>query len=99
MLLSSLKNYKKNYPVNIYSENKANFKENSANEIDTLASRFNDDKNEYLAISNDIHSILSNCLELTNNQKLDFCDSQRYYMKLYLKEVLIQINKVNCISP
>lgn len=99
MLLTSLRNYKKNYPVNIYSENKENFKENSANQLDTVVSGFNDAKNEYLAISNDIHSILSNCLELTNNQKLDFCDNQRYYMKLYLKEVLIQINKMNSISP
>ncbi len=50
-------------------------------------------KNEYLIILNDIHSILSNCSNLTNNQKLDYCNSQRYYMKLYLKEVLTNVNK------
>ncbi len=50
-------------------------------------------KNEYLVILNDIHSILSNCSNLTNKQKLDYCNSQRYYMKLYLREVLINVNK------
>ncbi|MFW9825871.1 MAG: hypothetical protein ACFFE4_23230 [Candidatus Thorarchaeota archaeon] len=46
---------------------------------------------EYLSISADIHSILSNYPDLTNNQKLEYCISQRYFMKLYLKEVLIKI--------
>jgi hypothetical protein len=48
---------------------------------------------EYLSISTDIHSILSNYPNLPNDQKLDYCNSQRYFMKLYLKEVLIKINK------
>ena len=45
-------------------------------------------KTDYLVILNDIRSILSNVNSLNNNQKLDFCYSQRYYIKLYLKEVL-----------
>jgi len=45
-------------------------------------------KNEYLVILNDIHLILINYPNLTNNQKLDYCSSQRYYIKMYLKEVL-----------
>lgn len=48
---------------------------------------------EYLSISTDIHSILSSYPDLTNNQKLDYCNSQRYFMKLYLKEVLIKLHK------
>ncbi len=48
---------------------------------------------EYLSISVDIHSILSNYPDLTSDQKLDYCNSQRYFMKLYLKEVLVKINK------
>ncbi|MHA2039314.1 MAG: hypothetical protein ACW972_00205 [Promethearchaeota archaeon] len=48
---------------------------------------------EYLSISVDIHSILSNYPELTSDQKLDYCNSQRYFMKLYLKEVLVKINQ------
>lgn len=45
-------------------------------------------KTDYLVILNDIRSILSNVKNLTNNQKLGYCNSQRYYIKLYLKEVL-----------
>ncbi len=45
-------------------------------------------KNEYLVILNDINSILINCSNLTNNQKLEYCNNQRRYIKLYLKEVL-----------
>ncbi|MFX1303858.1 MAG: hypothetical protein ACFE9X_10900 [Promethearchaeota archaeon] len=95
LLIASLSKYKKNFPVENFIENQ----DNSLNKIDknyisNLGSNLTDSKNEYLAISNDIHSILSNCPDLTNNQKLDFCTNQRYFMKLYLKEVLIQINKV-----
>jgi hypothetical protein len=48
---------------------------------------------EYLSISVDIHSILSNYPDLSSDQKLDYCNSQRYFMKLYLKEVIVKINK------
>jgi len=48
---------------------------------------------EYLSISSDIHSILSNYPDLTKDQKLDYCDSQRYFMKLYLKKILIKLHK------
>ena len=47
---------------------------------------------EYLSISNDIHSILSNCPELDNSQKLEYCTSQRYFMKMYLKEMVVKLN-------
>jgi len=45
-------------------------------------------KNDYLVISNDIDLILSNVNNLTNKRKLDYCNNQRYYIKLYLKEIL-----------
>ena len=45
-------------------------------------------KTDYLIILNDIDSILSNVNNLSNNQKLEYCNSQRYYIKLYLREVL-----------
>ncbi|MFX1355820.1 MAG: hypothetical protein ACFFA8_00910 [Promethearchaeota archaeon] len=52
-------------------------------------------KNEYLTMMNDVHLLLENCENLTNNQKLEYCQSERYYMRLYLKQVLIKYN----ISP
>lgn len=49
-------------------------------------------KNEYLTMMNDVHVLLENCENLTNNQKLEYCQSERYYMRLYLKQVLLKYN-------
>lgn len=34
-----------------------------------------------------IHAILLNCVNLSKKQKLEFCNSERYFMKLYLKKL------------
>ncbi|MFX0024330.1 MAG: hypothetical protein ACFE9S_18575 [Candidatus Hermodarchaeota archaeon] len=34
-----------------------------------------------------IHYILKNSQNLTQKQKFDYCSSQRFYMKLYLKDI------------
>lgn len=34
-----------------------------------------------------IHAILLNCSNLSKKQKLEFCESERYFMKLYLKKL------------
>jgi len=34
-----------------------------------------------------IHAILINCINLSKKQKLEFADSERYFMKLYLKKL------------
>jgi len=36
----------------------------------------------------DVHFFLLNNKELTNNQKLDYCSIERYFMKLYLREMM-----------
>jgi hypothetical protein len=33
-----------------------------------------------------VHAILLNCVNLTKKQKLEFAESERYFMKLYLKK-------------
>jgi len=43
--------------------------------------------NDNLVLLNEIQAILKNCIFLTDKQKLDYCSSQRYFMKLYLKEI------------
>lgn len=43
---------------------------------------------------NDIHQLLENCENLNNNQKLDYCNNERYFMRQYLKYTLIKVN--NC---
>jgi ribosomal protein S15P/S13E len=42
---------------------------------------------------NDIHNLLENCKDLSNEQKLEYCNSERHYMKEYLKYTLIKVNK------
>ena len=34
-----------------------------------------------------IHAIILNCVNLTKKQKLEFCNSERYFMKLYLRKL------------
>ena len=91
LLITSLNEYKNKFPIEILTENN----EKSFNKIASknTSYTFNDPKNECLSISNDIHSILSNCHDLTNTQKHDFCNNQIYFMKLYIKEMVIKINK------
>jgi restriction endonuclease Mrr len=42
---------------------------------------------ENLTTLKKIHAILLNCLNLSKQQKLEFCESERYFMKLYLKKL------------
>lgn len=94
LLITSLSEYKKKFPIESSFENKeSSFSKINNNEIISSQYVLGGSKDEYLAISSDIHSILSNCSELTNTQKLDFCNNQRYFMKLFLKELLIKLNE------
>ena len=43
--------------------------------------------NENLKILQDIQDILQNCTKLTQKEKLEYCKSQRFFMKLYLNEI------------
>jgi hypothetical protein len=93
LLINSLNEYKKKFTIESFTQ----INEPSADIIDNTGnkkSQYNieDPKDEYLAISNDIHSILSNCSELSTSQKLDFCTNQRYFMKLFLKDLIIKLN-------
>ncbi|MFW9943251.1 MAG: hypothetical protein ACFFFT_19605 [Candidatus Thorarchaeota archaeon] len=49
---------------------------------------------ENLATLQKIHAILLNCINLSKKQKLEFAESERYFMKLYLKKVLKQNDKI-----
>jgi hypothetical protein len=40
-----------------------------------------------------IHSILLNCINLNKKDKLEFCKSQRYFMKLYLQKMRDQLKE------
>jgi len=49
---------------------------------------------ENLTTLQKIHAILLNCINLSKKQKLEFAESERYFMKLYLKKVLKQNDKI-----
>lgn len=49
---------------------------------------FNNKLTKFYAKIINIHFFLSNNKELTNTQKLDFCNIERYFMKLYLREMM-----------
>jgi len=94
LLISSLNKFKKQFPYEHTAENIVNNPE-LIEEKEKFKSKIKDIKykNEYLDISNDIQAILSNCSDLTLNQKLDFCNNQRHFIKLYLKEVILEMSK------
>ncbi|MFX0004406.1 MAG: hypothetical protein ACFE9C_14415 [Candidatus Hodarchaeota archaeon] len=95
MLVTSLGEYKKKFQIESFTEDKEHsLRELSITEFRNLQNVETSPEDEYLSISNDIHAILLNCSELTNSQKLDFCNNQRYFMKLYLKQLVIKINRV-----
>jgi Cdc6-like AAA superfamily ATPase len=43
---------------------------------------------ENLSTIKKVHAILLNCINLTKKQKLEFAESERFFMKLHLKKLL-----------
>jgi hypothetical protein len=58
---------------------KKNLDEIKGNNIETI-------NDENLTTLSKIHAILLNCVNLSKKQKLEFCESERYFMKLYLQK-------------
>ncbi|MFX0035472.1 MAG: hypothetical protein ACFE9I_07515 [Candidatus Hermodarchaeota archaeon] len=44
-------------------------------------------KYDNFKLLSDISNVLQNCRHLTDKDKLLYCQSQRYFMKLYLREI------------
>lgn len=55
---------------------------------DRLEDEFEEVIDENLITLKKIHAILLNCINLTKKQKLEFAESERFFMKLHLKELL-----------
>ena len=49
--------------------------------------------NKYFKTLEQVPPLISNCPELTNKQKLDYCNCERSFMKLYLKDLLLKLKK------
>jgi len=64
----------------IYYEFKSILEHESENEV-----------NKYFKTLEQIPPLIAGCPELTNKQKLDYCNIERSFMKLYLKDLLIKL--------
>ena len=49
--------------------------------------------NEYFRTLEKVPPLISDCPELTNKQKLDYCNCERAFMKLYLRDLLFKLKK------
>ena len=56
-------------------------------EVNDSSINISEGTSEHLLTLRKLHKILQNGQHLTGKQKLDFCDSERYFMKLYLREL------------
>jgi len=56
------------------------------NDIETLC-------DDNLIMLEKVHAILINCNNLSKKQKIEFCENERFQMKLYLKKLMNKIDK------
>ena len=49
---------------------------------------------ENLTTIQKVHAILVNCINLTKKQKLEFAESERFFMKLYLKKIIDKLRDI-----
>jgi hypothetical protein len=47
----------------------------------------NQSKRDNFKLLEEIQTVLQRCTHLTGKQRLMYCESQRYFMKLYLREM------------
>jgi len=70
-----------------FSESKS-YKEKMWSDFDIgLKHHYKEVIDNHLNMVQKIHFILKNSKDLTQNQKYDYCNSQRFFMKLYLKRI------------
>ncbi|MHA2036249.1 MAG: hypothetical protein ACW98X_07435 [Promethearchaeota archaeon] len=48
---------------------------------------------ENLTTLKKVHAILLNCINLTQKQKLEFAESERFFMKLHLKKLIDKLKR------
>ena len=61
-----------------------NFKDEIADKINQFPTK---NKRANLKLLQEIQTVLHKCTHLTEAQRLMYCDSQRYFMKQYLREM------------
>lgn len=68
--------------TNLFSEKQ---EDNSIKEIPEIMRR--KAKYDNFKLLTDIQTVLRECTHLTDKDRLMYCQSQRYFMKLYLREI------------
>ena len=61
--------------------------EKKVEEVNKTGINISEGTSEHLLTLRKLHKILQNGQNLTDQQKFDFCSSERYFMKLYLREL------------
>ena len=88
----SIRVFDKEKQISQKSEHKPNEtsddKEVNISFLDFLNNGIDNIAENYMAIIKKIHKILADCPDLTKEQKLDYCNIERYFIKLYLKEAI-----------
>lgn len=67
---------------NLFHEEKINNSIKGTPEIIAQKAKYDNFK-----LLTDIQKVLQNCRHLTNRDRLNYCNTQRYFMKLYLREI------------
>ena len=68
--------------TNLFYKKKVNNSVSETTELILQKTRYDNFK-----LLTDIQSVLQKCTHLSDNDKLMYCQSQRYFMKLYLREI------------
>jgi len=63
------------------------YKKLGQNSNEYVIKKFDKTKEQNLEILNLIKNILENVVNLTPKQIIDYCNSQRYFMKLFFKQI------------
>ena len=91
--------------MSLTTENKKTDKNDSTKEVSlSQISKDNEPKDlkeeelggvidENLITLKKVHSILLNCINLTKKQKLEFAESERFFMKLHLKNLIDKLKR------
>jgi len=92
LIVLSLNSFKNNRQNRVTSKKETDLFFSSISEYRNVNKQeINDPLKKYVRILNSIHSIVSNCPYLTGNEKLEYCNIERYFIKSFFRELALQV--------
>ena len=76
-----------NWEKDLKSIDITNIDENEISKFETFKGKNKKILDDNLVILKELNSILKKCSYLSPKQKLDYCNSQRYFMKMFLRDI------------